>query len=434
MVLQSKTMLSLLAGTMLGVGLTFGIAVGAARSTSGMSWQYVNLFTEVYERVRRDYIDEIPEDKLMDAAVRGLVADLDPYTAYMNESEYEELRIGTAGEYSGVGIEISVAEGAIKVVSAMDDSPAAHAGILGGDTIVAIDDLPVDPAKIDDSVDRMRGRPGAQVKLTVARIGLTERLDFNLVRRKVQVHSVKAQLLEPGYAYMRIVQFSETTAEDFATTLANLQKGEGKALQGLVLDLRNNPGGVLEASVEVADQFLEEGVIVTADGRAVDSHFALSATPGDSLHGAPIVILVNGGSASASEILAGALHDRQRATLMGRTTYGKGLVQSVVSLSSGGALKLTTARYLTPSGTSIQQRGIAPDIELEALEESVIESKPPAQDVQVLAALKEVKTRAIASQKAQLRTVPGGAQSPSASHNNAHLSLRSDFTPGLLYR
>ncbi len=432
MSLKTRTPIVLTAGILLGVGLTFGIAVGAARSTSGMSWQYINLFTEVYERVRRDYIEEVPEDKLMDAAVRGLVADLDPYTAYMNEKEFEELRVGTAGEYSGVGIEISVEEGAIKVVSAMDDSPAARAGIQGGDMIVAVDDLPVDPAKIDDSVDRMRGKPGAQVKLTVARSGLTERLNFNLVRRKVQVHSVKAHLLEPGFAYMRIVQFSETTAADFASSLANLQKGEGKALLGLVLDLRNNPGGVLEASAEVADQFLESGVIVTADGRAVDSHFELSATPGDSLHGAPIIVLVNGGSASASEILAGALRDRERATLMGRTTFGKGLVQSVVSLSSGGALKMTTARYRTPSGASIQQRGITPDIELEAVDDATLESRQPAEDAQVLAALKEVKMRAETGRKTQVRTE--STRSAYVPRSHSRLSLRAGFVPKNRYR
>jgi len=390
--------LLLAVGMLLGVGTMLGLSAWAARESPTLSWQQVNLFAEVYERVRRDYIEAIPEERLMDAAVRGMVAGLDQYSTFMDVKEYEEMRTSTAGEYSGVGIEISLDAGAVKVVVAIDGSPAARAGIRGGDTIVAVDDVPVDPANLDATVDRMRGKPGAQVKLSIARAAAPQPLHFLLVRRKVQVHSVKAELLAPGFGYVRIAQFSETTADDFAAELKRLQSEASDALRGLVLDLRNNPGGVLEAAVEVADQFLEQGVIVTADGRTADARFAMSATPGDVLHGAPIVVLVNGGSASASEIVAGALHDRKRALLMGQTTYGKGSVQSVIGLSSGGALKLTTSRYHTPSGASIQQHGIVPDVELKNVSQappaSSTDSTLLTDDAELRMALERLKTQA----------------------------------------
>jgi carboxyl-terminal processing protease len=348
----------------LGVGLTLGFSAWATRSTPTLPWREANLFAEVYESVRRDYIDAIPDEHLVSSAVRGMVSDLDQYSAYMDAREYDEMRMSTSGTYSGVGIEISLADNQLRVMRVIEDSPAARAGIMASDAVVAIDAIAVDPAKLNESVDRLRGKPGARVVLSIRRSAVPDLLKFDLVRRKVQIHSVTATVLEPGYAYIQITQFSETTADDFSATLTKLQSGA--PLRGLLLDLRNNPGGVLEAAVAVADEFLNDGVIMTAQGRAPGADFTMQAHPGDVLNGAPLIVLVNAGSASASEIVAGALQDHRRAQLIGQTTYGKGLVQTVTSLAQGGALKLTTSRYRTPSGASIQQKGIAPDILLNA--------------------------------------------------------------------
>jgi carboxyl-terminal processing protease len=356
-----RTPLILAVGMVLGITLTLGFSAWAARGPS-LPWQQASLFAEVYQRVRRDYIDDISDERLMSGAVRGVVSGLDQYSTYLDEREYAEMRASTSGTYSGVGIEISLADKQLTVLAVIDDSPAARVGLHTGDVIVAIDALVVAAANLNDAVDLLRGKPGTAVVLTVQREAVPQPLRFDLVRRKVQVHSVKAEVLEPGYAYVRVTQFSETTADDFSTALKDLQ--HGSKVNGLVLDLRNNPGGVLEAAVAVADEFLDSGIIVTAQGRAVGSDFAMQAQPGDVLNGAPIMVLVNGGSASAAEIVAGALQDQRRAQLIGQTTYGKGTVQTVTSLAQGGALKLTTSRYHTPSGASIQQRGITPDVVL----------------------------------------------------------------------
>jgi carboxyl-terminal processing protease len=262
--------------------------------------------------------------------------------------------------------------------------------------VVAVDGVAVDAAHLDEAVERLRGKPGAHVKLTISRADTPKPLEFDLVRRKVQVHSVKADLLEPGYGYVRVSQFTETTADDFVAAIKDLQNRA--SLRGLVLDLRNNPGGVLEAAVAVADVFLDSGVIVTAQGRATGADFAMQAQPGDVLNGAPITVLVNGGSASASEIVAGALKDHARAKLVGQTTYGKGTVQSVIPLEQGGALKLTTSRYHTPSGATIQQRGIAPDVALANLAHldsaAGEQSKLLGDDPELRAALDTLKAQA----------------------------------------
>jgi carboxyl-terminal processing protease len=368
-----RTSLTLLIGALLGIGLTLAFSAWASRNVPSLPWQQANLFAEVYERVRRDYIEEIPDEQLMTNAVRGVMSGLDQYSTYLDAREYAEMRMSTSGAYSGVGIEVSLTEGAMKVMAVIDDSPAARAGIHARDVIVAIDTIPVDPAKLNDAVDRLRGKPGAHVALSIRRADAPQLLKFDLVRRKVQVHSVKSEVLESGYAYVRISQFSETTADDFSATLKTLQSGT--PLRGLVLDLRNNPGGVLEAAVAIADEFLDSGIIVTAQGRAVGADFTMQAHPGDVLNGAPMMVLVNGGSASASEILAGALQDNHRAQLIGQTTYGKGLVQTITSLDEGGALKLTTSRYHTPSGASIQQKGITPDIPLTGSDTSRLDNQ-----------------------------------------------------------
>jgi len=396
-----RTLFLLAIGVAGGASLSLGYTAWATTHdnhvTATIPWQDAQLFAEVFEHIKQDYVDEIPDKDVMETAIRGAVAGLDPYSAYLDAKEFEEMRMTTAGEYSGIGVEISLSEGALKIVGAIENSPAARAGILAGDTVVAVDKVPVDAANLNESVDRLRGKVGSRVKLTILRSSTPQAFDVVLTRGAVQVHSVKQQLLEPGYGYVRITQFNENTGIDFSRALVALQAQ--KPLRGLVLDLRNNPGGVLDAAVAVADALLDHGVIVTADGRTADAKFAMQAHTGDLTNNAPIVVLVNGGSASASEIVAGALKDNARATLMGQTTFGKGLVQSVLPLSSGGALKLTTSRYHTPSGASIHQHGIVPDFVVDDLpKQAPVAPKNGTQllidDAEVRLALQKVRTKA----------------------------------------
>jgi carboxyl-terminal processing protease len=355
-------------GLILGLGLSVGRTVQAGRDvqqdapSNPVRWQDARLLAEVLEHVRKEYVDDISDEELINAAIKGLMADLDPHSAFLNSQQLSDLRVSTTGEYSGVGIEVAADDGVVRVVTPMEGGPAERAGVRAGDRILAVDGITVDPDNLDETIDRMRGKLGSVVKLTLARPPETTPLEFSLTRSKLHVSSVKSQLAEPDLGYVRISHFSETTAPDLERAIAKLTKENGRKLAGLVLDLRDNPGGLLEAGVAVADAFLNEGVIVTADGRAPDARFAMSAHEGDLIDGAPLTILVNGDSASASEIVAGALHDHHRATLVGHQTYGKGSVQTVVPLSGGHAIKLTTSRYYTPSGASIHEKGITPDI------------------------------------------------------------------------
>lgn len=362
-------------GMIAGVGLSVGPAVQAEReiqpvadaSAAGeqpttVPWKDARLLAEVLERVRQEYVEDVSDEKLIEAAIRGMIADLDPHSSFLDREQFDEIRISTTGEYSGVGIEVELDDGIVRVLNPIEGTPAFRAGVLPGDRIVAVDDIPVNKEDLTDTIDRMRGRVGTPVKITIARTELADPLEFTLARASVQVHSVNNKLLEQGVGYVKISHFSETTAADVERSIAALKKKNGGALSGLVLDLRDNPGGVLEAAVGVSDVFLDSGVIVSADGRAADARFEMRAKAGDELNGAPIVVLVNGGSASASEIVAGALQDHHRAKLVGSQTYGKGSVQTVMPLSDGHAIKLTTSRYFTPSGASIHQRGITPDV------------------------------------------------------------------------
>ena len=328
---------------------------------AGLPWQEASLFAEVYERIKREYVDEVDDHTLMERAVRGMVAALDPHSAYLDSEEFDEIRLSTMGSYPGVGIEVVAEDGVVKILRSIDGSPAQRAGLLAGDEIVRIDGSDIG-ADLAGAIAHMRGASGSLVTLTVRRDGTAGLTEYALRRAQVEVHSVAQQTLEPGYGYMRITGFSETTAQDVNQAISRLKRDNHGEIKGLLLDLRNNPGGVLEAGVAVADDFLSSGVIVTADGRTPEARFRMDATPGDLIDGAPIVVLVNGGSASASEIVAGALKDHGRALLVGRRTYGKGSVQTVVPLSHGGAVKLTTSRYFTPSGASIHGKGIVPDV------------------------------------------------------------------------
>ena len=375
--MSKKSGNALLLAVGIAIGLSFGLAHGVlaekpAALGSDLPWQDARMLAAVLERVKHDYVNPVDDHQLLQAAIRGMVASLDPYSAYLDGDEYDEVKISSSGRYSGVGIELSIEDEQVVVIAPFDGSPAALAGIRSGDVIVTIDGIPVNSNTLADTIGRMRGAEGTSVKIGIMREGHPEPMLFTLKRSRVELHSVRAEMLESGYGYVRISQFSETTGDDLNAALKNLRKHNGAPLKGLVLDMRDNPGGVLEAAVSVADTFLDSGVIVTAKGRTPDSKFEMSATPGDALNGAPIVVLVNGGSASAAEIVAGALKDQHRAKLMGRTTFGKGSVQTIIPLSDDRAVKLTTSLYYTPSGVSINHRGIAPDIELER------DPKPPA--------------------------------------------------------
>ncbi len=393
----------------LALGVALGLSLGLVHGESAekppeagkdLPWQDARMLAEVLERVKHEYVNPMDDHQLLQAAIRGMVASLDPYSAYLDGDEYAEIKISSSGEYSGVGIEVSMEDDQVVVVAPFDGSPAAQAGIRSGDVIVAIDGIPVNTTTLADTIGRMRGKEGTLVKISIARDGVAEPLQFTVKRSRVELHSVRGELLEPGFGYVRIAQFSETTADELRSALASLRQGNHGPLKGLVLDLRDNPGGVLEAAVSVADAFLDSGVIVTAKGRTPESKFEMDATPGDDLAGAPIVVLVNGGSASAAEIVAGALKDNHRAVLMGRTTFGKGSVQTVMPLSDDRALKLTTSLYYTPSGISINHRGIAPDVELERDVKSATPpggDEPPSakRDPDVIRALRELKTPAV---------------------------------------
>jgi carboxyl-terminal processing protease len=363
---RERMLLAGLAGGILGIvlaGAGFRLA-GREPAATDLPRKDAALLAAVLDRIQADYVERTDNHELMSGAIRGMVGKLDPHSAFMDAEEFEDLRIATEGNYSGIGIEVSLESGMIVVISPFDASPAALAGIRAGDRIVAVDGKAVEGVALAESVARIRGEPGTIVRLGIRRQPATAPLEFAVERAVVSVHSVRYEMLEPGYGYLRISQFSDTTGPDVDHALGALQQLARGSLRGLVLDLRNNPGGVLDAAVEVSDAFLERGVIVTAEGRAPAANFRMEAGTGDLAHGARIAVLVNEGSASAAEIVASALRDNRRATLLGRKTFGKGSVQTVLPLPDGQALKLTTSRYFTPAGISIQERGIEPDVPL----------------------------------------------------------------------
>jgi carboxyl-terminal processing protease len=353
-------------------GCLAGVVIAAAtawlsresRPEPGIPAHDARLLSEVMGLIHDDYVDDTDDHTLMSNAIRGMVGELDPHSAFMDKDEFEDLKIATEGNYSGIGVEVTAEEGVLTVIAPLDDSPAARAGIRPGDTILAIDGRPLRNEPLDEAIKRIRGEPGTLVKLGIGREPLPQPLELSIERAVVSVHSVRFNMLEPGYGYLRISQFSETTGPDTLAAIRALENESGGKLRGLVLDLRNNPGGVLDAAVEVSDAFLEDGTIVSAEGRSAESRFRMEAMEGDLARGAPIAVLVNEGSASAAEIVAGALRDNGRAKLHGQKTFGKGSVQTVLPLEDGQALKLTTSRYFTPSGVSIHERGIEPDVPL----------------------------------------------------------------------
>ena len=340
------------------------LAASAEEAASGMPLEELRVFAEVFGRIKNDYVEPVDDRQLLKFAIEGMLSGLDPHSAYLDEEDYRDIRVGTSGEFGGLGIEVGMENGFVKVIAPIDDTPAQRAGVRSGDLIIRLDDQPVKGMTLDEAVKLMRGKPGTKIRLTIVREGADKPLVINVVRDVIKTVSVKQRMLEPGFGYVRLSQFQARTPEDMLTGIGGLKREAGGNLKGLVLDLRNNPGGVLNAAVAVSDAFLTSGTIVYTEGRIRDSQLKFKAAPDDVLEGAPIVVLVNGGSASASEIVAGALQDHQRAVIMGQQTFGKGSVQTIVPVNERTAVKLTTARYFTPNGRSIQAEGIVPDIEL----------------------------------------------------------------------
>ena len=338
-------------------------AAGSEEDNS-LPLEELRVFAEIFGRIKANYVEPVEDKVLLENAIRGMVSGLDPHSSYLDEDEFKDLQVGTKGEFGGLGIEVGMEDGFVKVISPIDDTPAQRAGILTGDLIVRLDDTPVKGLTLNDAVKLMRGKPGTKISLTIVREGEEKPLKIDVIRAVIKVTSVKSRLLEDAFGYIRISQFQSHTTEDLLRAVKKLKTEAKGNLKGLVLDLRNNPGGVLNAAVSVSDAFLESGLIVYTEGREDDSQLRFEAAPDDVLDGAPIVVLVNEGSASASEIVAGALQDHHRAVIMGKQTFGKGSVQTIIPVTKNSAVKLTTARYFTPSGRSIQAEGIKPDIEL----------------------------------------------------------------------
>jgi carboxyl-terminal processing protease len=320
-------------------------------------------FTDIFGKIKKDYVEEIDDATLLKYAIRGMLSGLDPHSAYLEPSAFNDLRENTSGSFGGLGIEVGMENGFVKVIAPIDDTPAAKGGIKSGDLIIKLNDQLVKGMSLNQAVETMRGEIGTNITLTIVRSGIRDPIKIDLIRDTIKVTSVKTLPLDNRYGYIRITQFQAQTGEDFADGLKELNS-EIESLSGLIIDLRNNPGGVLQASVDVADQLLNEGLIVYTQGRSSLAELSFSATPGDSTNGMPIIVLIDGGSASASEILAGALQDHNRAVIMGTQSFGKGSVQNVLALDETHGLKLTTARYYTPNGRSIQAQGISPDIEV----------------------------------------------------------------------
>ncbi len=360
-------------------GFAIAIAINAVAERPGAEELDVPLdllrtYSDVLDRVRSDYVDDISESELIENSIRGMISELDPHSGYLDDEEFKSLRESTSGEFGGLGIQVGLKDGVLTVIAPIDDTPADEAGLKAGDRIIRIDGELTQDLDLENAVKKMRGKPGSDIDLTIAREGEREPLEFTITRAVIKTESVKHELLETGMGYIRVSQFQSRTVEQMLEALDQLvEENDGEALKGLVLDLRNNPGGVLEGSVEMVDAFLEEGQIVYTKGRIADAKMSFEASPGDKLDGAPIVVMVNGGSASASEIVAGALQDSGRALVVGEKTFGKGSVQSIMPLSDGGALRLTTARYYTPEGRSIQAEGIEPDVTVHQLKVSSIE-------------------------------------------------------------
>jgi carboxyl-terminal processing protease len=379
---KAKFMLVGLAGVLAGAALTVNLsAIANKEAETALPVEELRAFTDVFARIKSDYVEPVEDKKLITEAINGMLTGLDPHSAYLDAEGFKDLQVGTQGEFGGLGIEVGMEDGFVKVVSPIEDTPAFKAGVKPGDLIVKLDDTPVKGMTLNDAVKRMRGKPGSTIKLTIVRKGVDKPLVLTLTRAVIKIRSVKSKLLESGYGYVRVTQFQEHTGELLVEALDKLYKDNKTGLKGLILDLRNDPGGLLNGAVAVTAAFVKpDSLVVYTEGRSEDARMRLTASRENYLRPmqldylknlpagvkeVPMVVLVNSGSASASEIVAGALQDHKRAVVMGTRTFGKGSVQTILPIGNGTAIKLTTARYFTPNGRSIQAKGIEPDIVVE---------------------------------------------------------------------
>jgi len=376
--------------------------IGQVHAASSETYRQLNLFGDVFERVREEYVEEVTDEQLIEAAIQGMLASLDPHSSYMSPDSFGEMQVQTKGEFGGLGIEVTMEDGYVKVVSPIDDTPAFRAGIQAGDIVVQLDGEQVLGLSLGDAVEKMRGPVGTDIVLTVVREGAEEPIDITITRDIITIQSVRWRL-EDKIGYVRITSFNEQTEDGLIRAIDSMKADLGDRLQGIVLDLRNNPGGLLDQAIAVSDVFLDKGEIVSTRGRRPDSTQRYNARPGDMVAGLPVVVLINGGSASASEIVAGALQDHHRAIILGSKSFGKGSVQTIIPLPGQGAMRLTTARYYTPSGTSIQAKGIVPDI-----------------------AVTQVVIDAVADDAAQLRSEADLRNSLDAEGEDGDVSARSE--------
>lgn len=368
MILRPLTLIGIILSIVTGLAMGIGAHL---RWTAHKADDPSQMLNEVLREVEHSYVTEVSREKLLEYAIEGVMNRLDEYSDYLDSGSFESLQTTTSGRFGGIGIELGLVDGYFTVVSPMDDTPASRADLKPGDRITGVGGQPVKGKKLKQLVKMLRGAPGSEVELSITREG-QETFDVVLIRSIIRIASVRSRMLEPGYGYLRISQFQANTSKDVGKAIEALSDAANGDLHGVVLDLRNNPGGTLQASVEVADHFLNQGLIVLTRGRLLSSHAKYRATQGDKLAGVPMVVLINSGSASASEIVAAALQDHDRATLLGTQSYGKGSVQTLLPLNGEQALKLTTAYYYTPDGTSIHGKGIAPDVQLDLSEELLL--------------------------------------------------------------
>ncbi|MHA7832940.1 MAG: S41 family peptidase [Algiphilus sp.] len=369
-----RTVAAIAFGTIFGlsIALTHGVLAergneeGANIEAVGLPVEDLQTFVEILSRVQDGYVEDVTDSQLLENAIRGMLSGLDPHSAYLDAQEFKDITASTQGQFGGLGIEVQMQDGLVRVVAPIDDTPAARAGVEAGDLIVKIDDTTVKGMTLTDAVRKMRGEPGTDIELTIAREGEAQPVIVTITRDIIKVSSVRTRILDEDIGYIRISTFTNNTSDNLREEIASMREDLADGLRGIVIDLRNNPGGVLNSAVEVSDAFLDGGKVVSIRGRKEGQVRDFNAQKGDLVAGMPIVVLVNGGSASASEIVAGALQDHHRAVVVGSKTFGKGSVQTILPLSNDGAVKLTTARYYTPDGRSIQAEGITPDIELQS--------------------------------------------------------------------
>ena len=398
----------------------------SAKAAVADIYQQLNLFGDVFERVRADYVEKPDDSKLIESAINGMLTGLDPHSSYMDPKSFKDMQVQTRGEFGGLGIEVTMEDGLIKVVAPIDDTPAAKAGIMANDIIVKLDDEQVQGLTLNQAVEKMRGPVNTKIKLTIMRKGKDKPIDVTITRDLIRVRSVRSKVEGDDVGYIRVTQFNEQTTEGLKKAITDITaKVSEDKLKGYILDLRNNPGGLLDQAISVSDAFLQKGEIVSTRGRNPEETQRFNARPGDLTKGKPVIVLINGGSASASEIVAGALQDHKRATLIGTRSFGKGSVQTIIPLGTGnGALRLTTARYFTPSGRSIQAKGISPDVE-------VLQDLPD--DIK---AKTDTSTKGEASLRGHLKAEEGKEQTGSQSYippdpkNDKALTMAEDLLRG----